>query len=1040
MNNKIIFRSIVGFFFLILSFSSFSQASKGLKYLDKNKFNEAYQAFQAGLAKPGEAPIAHYGLALLYSTPTYPQYNIDTAYAEVIRAEQSYKKLDYKLKGKVSKKLSTSEMRKAKKQIAAKAYEKYEELNTLEGWNYFLNTYKKPGYKIAKNAQIQRNKMAFEEAKEKEGYEALGEVLLKYRKSMASKSPAIFKKVEGELLERYMKEKGWESYDEFAEAYPTHSFVKDSVYYELLYLDEATDYDGMFAMFAKYKKSSFSNVIGDFLASGLPSEGNMEQCERFVTLFPNHPDGKPVWERFYRLYRKKNPRYDDIIAFEKKYPDSPIQDIIQNDKNHFAEKRFENVMAKKDPRAMKQFINQFPNYPRVKEVEDIYFQSALTDLDGESLDQLLEFEKNNPSVIKQAKWSGMKARALDDYFDNIGNVDDRHDILKAIKEYPDHPKVREAWKAYYERYKDEVGDDEASLDEFLKRHTEFPYPELIVQDKKKIMNNVVDMAIEMGSWQDCTNLAVKYPTHSKNRNLWRKGLDLFLKDQPSYGRLQSFKRSYPDCPFMSEVDAAIEKVREKKKANTKVLDRRAKPKTGEGIFGLINTNYDEYVPVMTTDGKYLYFCRQVGTEKIYVSRFQDGQFQEATPIEELNVKATNVSPLTISSDGNTMLVFLSGRIAQTTKTKSGWSDPVELPATFNAENWNSDPTYSSDGKVIIFTRQPFLGIQDLYISHLQEDGTWSDAVRMPEPVNTRDNNERSPFLHPNMRTLYFSSERPGGYGKLDVYVTERIGDGWDKWSEPKNLGESVNSSDYDWGFRVTTDGLNGYYNKQRLGESDIYLIPLAKEFQAESVTSISGFVKTRAGKGIGADIVWTQLNTGKEVQKTTSNPENGYFFAILPEKGLYGYTIEKKGYFPLSGNIEVTEESVNFVLDKDMVLTTIAESKAENVSLPLNNLFFDTGKYSIKTTSHTELKRLKDWIDENDLSIVIIGHTDNVGAASSNMLLSQNRAKAVKDYLVSIGADPAKILTKGMGETAPIETNTTSSGRQANRRVEIKLK
>ena len=230
MNKKMIFRFLIGSVCLILSVSSFAQASKGLKALTKNKYEEAYQLFQSAMAKPGEIPMAYYGLSKLYSTATYSGYNIDTAYSNVLRAEQTYRKLDYKLKGKLSKKLNLSTIRKEKKAIAEKAFTKYEETNTVDGWTYFLNNYKKPGYKLEKKAQIERNKLAYEAAKSAGTYQAYADILGKYRKSMASKSPSILKKVESGLLELYMKEKGWEDFDNFAAAYPYHSFVKDSVY------------------------------------------------------------------------------------------------------------------------------------------------------------------------------------------------------------------------------------------------------------------------------------------------------------------------------------------------------------------------------------------------------------------------------------------------------------------------------------------------------------------------------------------------------------------------------------------------------------------------------------------------------------------------------------------------------------------------------------------------------------------------------------------------------------------------------------------
>jgi outer membrane protein OmpA-like peptidoglycan-associated protein len=207
----------------------------------------------------------------------------------------------------------------------------------------------------------------------------------------------------------------------------------------------------------------------------------------------------------------------------------------------------------------------------------------------------------------------------------------------------------------------------------------------------------------------------------------------------------------------------------------------------------------------------------------------------------------------------------------------------------------------------------------------------------------------------------------------------------------------------------------------------------------EAVATVSGRLTTIGGDPIGAQIQWINLENGQLVQTTTSDPTNGSFFATLPSLGQYSYTIKKEGYFPVSGNLDFSESLYHHRLDKEMTVVSVEEMKEKDLAITLNNLFFDTGKFDIKPTSYPELNTLAEWVTENKLSIAVHGHTDHVGDDDANQLLSENRAREVRKYLISRGLSEDQIISEGFGESRPVATNDTDQGRAMNRRVEIRI-
>jgi hypothetical protein len=301
--------------------------------------------------------------------------------------------------------------------------------------------------------------------------------------------------------------------------------------------------------------------------------------------------------------------------------------------------------------------------------------------------------------------------------------------------------------------------------------------------------------------------------------------------------------------------------------------------------------------------------------------------------------------------------------------------------------------------------------------------------------------DRSPFLHPDMQTLYFSSSGHGGFGKMDVFKTTRLDDTWTNWSTPVNLGREINTPNNDWGYKVSTDGATAYFSYATEGSSyeDIYQVELPEKMRPLAVSTISGTLTDSYNLPIDAEIIIEDLETGKIVSQLKSNPRTGEFFAILPGNRKYSYYIKKEDYFPISNNIDLTNNR-RVEINENLKLFTIAELTEKGVNLTLENIFFDTDKSKLQKESFSELNRVSALIKTNNFKIELFGHTDNIGEKDYNLQLSQKRADAVRKYLITKGIPASDISAFGKGEAEPIENNDDEKGKAKNRRVEVKFK
>ncbi len=505
---------------------------------------------------------------------------------------------------------------------------------------------------------------------------------------------------------------------------------------------------------------------------------------------------------------------------------------------------------------------------------------------------------------------------------------------------------------------------------------------------------------------------------------------------------------------------------------------QAQPKV-ENLGNQVNSEYNEINPVIAPDGKVLYYARishpsnTKGTEGS-----QDIWYSELQPNNQWGPAKRLTSPLNrddyncaygITPDGSTMLIkgaYNNGQyetrgFSISRKMADGWSPPqkIDVAGYESLSRGQFDCGYLSvDGKVLLmaFSEKKNSQEDDLYASFRQKDGSWSKPMNLGPEVNTKFT-ETTPFLAADGATLYFSSNRDGGLGSNDVWVVRRVDKTWKRWSKPQNLGAAINTDGYDAYYSVAASGDYAYMTtfKGTLGKGDVVRIkltsdvpksdqpakagsgePVAQTVQPDPVALISGRVlDQKTNMPVAARIVYENMDDGTEAGIANSDPLTGEYKIVLPVGKKYTMRAIGKDYIAVGENIDLTDtKSYKEIRDKTLPLVPIEVGQ----SVRLTNIFFETGKAELRPESGPELDRVVTTMNENPkLAIEVDGHTDNVGSNTFNLKLSQDRADAVREYLIGKGIEPDRVGGKGFGETKPVGPNDTEDGRAKNRRVEF---
>ncbi|MFT5883912.1 MAG: outer membrane protein OmpA-like peptidoglycan-associated protein/Tfp pilus assembly protein PilF [Arcticibacterium sp.] len=463
---------------------------------------------------------------------------------------------------------------------------------------------------------------------------------------------------------------------------------------------------------------------------------------------------------------------------------------------------------------------------------------------------------------------------------------------------------------------------------------------------------------------------------------------------------------------------------------------------------VLNFKDKQYFPVFTADGQSIYFTArnngQASDEDIFISQLEAGKWTYPKSLSENINTNYNEGTCTISADGKTM-VFTSceGReglggcdLFISKLTDLGWSIPENMGEKVNSPNWDSQASLSSDGRMLVFCSDRYggEGEKDLYVSELDEMYEWTKARNLGKVINT-PKDEVSPFLHANGTSIFFASRGHSGLGGFDLFMTNREKK---SFTRPLNLGYPINDGSDQFALVISADGKQAYFSKELGDKVRLYQFDLPKELMEkfEPTFYLKGHVVDAKTKfPLAARIQLINLSTKDVVSTFTANKGSGEYLAVLPFDGNFGLYIEHENYFfkSLSFSFDSKEKKSNKELPIE--LERIDKNKID----VLRNIYFDEASWELKPESLVELSKLADFLWKNSsLKVEISGHTDNVGDGQSNLSLSQKRAQSVVQYLINEGLNSGNFTAKGFGEDYPVADNESEEGRSKNRRIEIR--
>jgi outer membrane protein OmpA-like peptidoglycan-associated protein len=477
----------------------------------------------------------------------------------------------------------------------------------------------------------------------------------------------------------------------------------------------------------------------------------------------------------------------------------------------------------------------------------------------------------------------------------------------------------------------------------------------------------------------------------------------------------------------------------------------------------LNQFRDQYFPVLTADNRSLIFTVQRNPEKygqenedVFISTITaDGTFGVPQSISSVINSRENEGTATISGDGKTLVFTGCGRpggvgncdLYISHRRGQQWTAPRNLGLLVNSKSWDSQPSLSADGRTLYFSSQRGGGVggYDIYVSTVGPDGTWGQARNLGAPVNT-PGDDLAPFIHASGTTLYYSTNGLPGLGSSDIFRAEQDDKG--QWSAPRNLGYPLNTFANEASLFVSSDNKRFYCTRAeapRPGEPPSMVPPILL-YSGE----VPGTVRARetstytqgrvfdavTKKPLEAVVQLFDLNTNALTQQVYSDVETGEYTAVLNEGRAYAMYAAAPGYLLKSLSFDYSNQQKFDPLTLDIYLDPAKSGR----SAVLNNLFFDSNQATLKSRSRTELSRLVEFLRQDaNLRVEVAGHTDNVGTPAANLSLSQRRAQAVLTYLTGHGVPATRLRAKGYGETKPLVANDTEAHRAQNRRIELRI-
>lgn len=523
-----------------------------------------------------------------------------------------------------------------------------------------------------------------------------------------------------------------------------------------------------------------------------------------------------------------------------------------------------------------------------------------------------------------------------------------------------------------------------------------------------------ESALKTGKYDLAKNLFVKYLTHADSTKKYAPKAKKYLKD----------------CDFGP---IAIKNPVKFKPVN---------------LGASINTIHDEYMAAITADETCMIFTRQIDfKEDFYQSNKIDTTWGKAEFLSSvLSTPNYNEGAQCISPDGQYLFFTGCNRpdgmgrcdIFISKKDGKDWISPINIGFPINTRNWESQPSISADGKTLYFVsdKKGGLGGYDIWKSILDDNGDWGDPINLGPTINT-PYNDMSPFIHPDNKTLYFSSDGWVGLGNKDIFLSHLGENG--QWGLPENLGYPINTFNDEGGLIINPSGSTAYFSSDQYagyGGLDLYYFDIeVKKIKPIYTNYVKGKVYDAKTKlPLEAEIQILDLKTGKILLHSYANKMDGSFLDVLPQGTEFAFNASANGYLYYSESFETDYHKLNEPVILDIPLNVIEIGK----NIVLKNIYFENNKYTLKPQSKAELKKLLLFLDLNpNLKIDIEGFTDNLGDDKQNQVLSENRSKSVYHYLINNGIKADRLKYIGFGAKNPIADNATIMGRATNRRTEV---
>ncbi|KAA6435731.1 OmpA family protein [Rufibacter glacialis] len=464
----------------------------------------------------------------------------------------------------------------------------------------------------------------------------------------------------------------------------------------------------------------------------------------------------------------------------------------------------------------------------------------------------------------------------------------------------------------------------------------------------------------------------------------------------------------------------------------------------------INSKAEDYGPAVHSDEElFIYTSRRKGVkatgtdEDLYFSRNENGFWQEGQSFDKPINSIYNEGSACLSRDGKTLYfarcespdglgncdLYSATRLAD-----GSWGQIKNLGANVNSRSWDSQPTLSPQEDTLYFAsdRLGGFGMSDIYFTHKQKNGQWAPAQNLGPVINTRES-EVSPYFHPLYQVLYFSSRgQLLNFGDFDIYKAYRVNG---RWQEPRNIGPLVNGKGSEYYFTINANSTNLYYARSEptdLKNLDLYSFPLPMEAHPLAVTKLTGVLTDSVtNKPLNGIISIIDLDNGIEVASKYLREDGSFDFDLI-DNSRYMMLIQGPDFFSIENEINLKEDTVL------KIMTSLIDY---SIPLIFKNLEFDEGKAEIKEAMKPTLDRIVLFlVDHPQLRLSIEGHTDSSGDPNANIELSQWRALSIQKYLEDKGKlSPGRIDAVGKGSSAPIKPEVTLEDRAVNRRVEFKL-